>query len=386
MTTLWTCSRALEKTWGLKPRVMYWLYTSVIKPMILYGALVKWIRTALDTDRKELSRIHDAMAITTALRTTPTVALEALIGLPLLHLEVKAHPKAEALRFHNLGMWTLESDTTEHGKILIEIDQGFLEYPLDYIKLVLKNNIPYKVEITTRREWNINHLNEKRGFVIYTDGSKKSGKVGAGIWGLKPRINVSMSLGTTPSVFQAEVMAILVGAQNLLVYKNRKITILSDSQAALKALCNDQVNSKLVLECRETLESLSRFNKVTLAWVPGHNGVTGNENADFLARKGAENTYVGPEPVVGLTEQSLKALPKNWCREQHRKIWKYLVVPRQSKMFIKTPGLLLGDPNSMTRHQMTDCTLTGLLTGHGHLLKNLNAMGVLESPLCREYG
>ncbi|XP_050521071.1 uncharacterized protein LOC126894245 isoform X2 [Daktulosphaira vitifoliae] len=179
-------------------------------------------------------------------------------------------------------------------------------------------------------------------------------------------------------------MAILVGAQNLLVYKNRKITILSDSQAALKALCNDQVNSKLVLECRETLESLSRFNKVTLAWVPGHNGVTGNENADFLARKGAENTYVGPEPVVGLTEQSLKALPKNWCRDLHRKIWKYLVVPRQSKMFIKTPGLLLGDLNSMTRHQIS--TLTGLLTGHGHLFKHLNAMGVSESPLCRKCG
>ncbi|XP_050547350.1 uncharacterized protein LOC126909036 [Daktulosphaira vitifoliae] len=206
MTTLWTCSRALGKTWGLKPRVMYWLYTSVIKPMMLYGALIWWTRTALITARKELSRIQRmaAIAITGALRTTPTVALEALIGLPPLHLEVKAHAKATALRFHNLGMWTLESDTTEHGKILKEIDKGFLEYPLDYIKPVLKNNIPYKVEITTRIEWNINHLTDKGGFVIYTDGSKKSGKVGAGIWGLKPRINVSMSLGTTPSVFQAE--------------------------------------------------------------------------------------------------------------------------------------------------------------------------------------
>ncbi|XP_050528157.1 ribonuclease H-like [Daktulosphaira vitifoliae] len=162
------------------------------------------------------------------------------------------------------------------------------EYPLDYIKPVLKNNIPYKVEITTRIEWNINHLTDKEGFVIYTDGSKKSGKVGAGIWGLKPRINVSMSLRTTPSVFQAEVMAILVEAQNLLVYKNRKITILSDSQATLKALCNNHVNSKLILESRETLESLSRIKKVTLAWVQRHNGVTGNENADFIARKGAE--------------------------------------------------------------------------------------------------
>ncbi|XP_050528221.1 uncharacterized protein LOC126898324 [Daktulosphaira vitifoliae] len=234
MTTLWTCSIALGKTWGL----WYWLYTSVIIPMILYGALVWWTRASLVTARKELSRIQRmaATAITGALRTTPTVALETLIGLPPLHLEVKAHAKATALIFHNLGMWTLESDTTEHSKILKEIDQGFLEYPLYYIKPVLKNNIPYKVVITTRREWNINHLTKKGGFVIYTDGSKKSGKVGVEIWGLKPRINVSMSLGTTPSVFQAEVMAILVGAQNLLIYKNRKITILNDSQAALKAL------------------------------------------------------------------------------------------------------------------------------------------------------
>ncbi|XP_050427717.1 uncharacterized protein LOC126837807 [Adelges cooleyi] len=375
MVTLWTCSRALGRTWGLKPIVMYWIYTSVIKPMVMYGALVWWSRTKLVTARKELSSIQRmaCLAITGAMRTAPTVALEALLGLPPLHLEIKAHAKGTALRLHNSGDWTKSSELVEHGKILEGKSRELMAYPSDRIKPITFDSSLYKVEISLRKDWDINHLTQSGGFLVYTDGSKMSGKVGAGVWGEKPHISISIPLGTTPTVFQAEVMAILICTQNLAVYKRRNITILSDSQAALKALIKTQVTSKLVLECRTALESLARNNRVKLTRVPGHYGVLGNEQADFLARKGAESPYIGPEPAVGLSEQTLRAIPKNWSREEHRKIWRYLVVPRQSKMFIKLPGTLLKDLKHMNRNQMS--MLVGLLTGHGHLLKHLHTMG-----------
>jgi hypothetical protein len=45
----WQCRKAIGKTWGLKQKVVYWIYTSVIRPMLTCAALVWWKRTHLTT-------------------------------------------------------------------------------------------------------------------------------------------------------------------------------------------------------------------------------------------------------------------------------------------------------------------------------------------------
>jgi len=77
------------------------------------------------------------------------------------------------------------------------------------------------------------------------------------------------------------------------------ITILFDSQAAIKALSKAKITSKLVNEVRAALEKLGAVKKNTIRWVPGHNTIPGNELADDLARKGAENPLIRPEPFCG---------------------------------------------------------------------------------------
>jgi ribonuclease HI len=68
-------------------------------------------------------------------------------------------------------------------------------------------------------------------------------------------------------------------------YKNRNICILSDSKAAIKALDKHQITSKLVWDCHQSLTQLARHSRVQLIWVPGHEGIVGNETADHLARR-----------------------------------------------------------------------------------------------------
>lgn len=85
----------------------------------------------------------------------------------------------------------------------------------------------------------------------------------------------------------------------------------SDSDQ-IKTICSDPY-----YECKQRLNELGSRNKVTLIWVPGHEGIPGNEKSDELARLGAENRFIGPEPKFGISMTTRKYLVKNWLRNEH---------------------------------------------------------------------
>jgi ribonuclease HI len=123
----------------------------------------------------------------------------------------------------------------------------------------------------------------------FTDGSGIWACFGAGIYGPSYNYRESIPKGSLSTVFSAEVMAILRCIE-LLLTKNlmkRRIHICSDSRAAIAVLANTTTESSLVWECMQALEKLSKSNKVTLMWIPGHEGILDNEEADRLAKEGA---------------------------------------------------------------------------------------------------
>jgi hypothetical protein len=68
----WQYRRAIGKTWGLKPKVVYRIYSSVIRPM-LNATLVWWKRTNVTTVKKT---VWSYQRITCLGMTTPTAAME----------------------------------------------------------------------------------------------------------------------------------------------------------------------------------------------------------------------------------------------------------------------------------------------------------------------
>jgi len=57
---------------------------------------------------------------------------------------------------------------------------------------------------------------------------------------------------------------------------DRSIYIISDNQAAIKALNNFQINSKLVWDCHQSLVELAKHTRVQLLWVLRHMGIDKN--------------------------------------------------------------------------------------------------------------
>ena len=76
---LWACRRAYGTTWGLKPKVVYWLYVSIIRPSITFACLVWWPGCQMASAKKRLSRMERliCLGIMGAMCTTATVAMEA---------------------------------------------------------------------------------------------------------------------------------------------------------------------------------------------------------------------------------------------------------------------------------------------------------------------
>jgi hypothetical protein len=75
--------------------VVYWIYTTVLRPIFTYAVTIWWSSVKLKTSQVELSKLQGmaCLGITGAMRTAPTSAMEVLLGLPPLHLQVKVEAK-----------------------------------------------------------------------------------------------------------------------------------------------------------------------------------------------------------------------------------------------------------------------------------------------------
>ena len=160
-------------------------------------------------------------------------------------------------------------------------------------------------------------------------GSKLNGRVGAGFYAEYPNNSPKQAffhLGIYSTVFQAEVLAISEVEKNLLLDKlhNQSIVLLVDSQAAIKALIKCTVTSITVLNCIRNLNQLGKQNHVSIAWIPGHAGVHGNEVADYVAKSGSKSKMYGPEPFITVPYVSCVSTVKDWSTDRWKSMWNKL--------------------------------------------------------------
>ena len=383
---LFATKAMVGRSWGLTPSMTKWLYTAVIRPTITYGAMIWGEKATQRSTMLSLGKVQRCacLLITGAMRTTPTAAMEIMLSLPPLHLVVMTEARVATYRMeiseHNvdLGLRTRAINGSP--------EETTLSMRSDFMK-TYRVKRSFDVKIPSKDEWNNNNklLDKGIGTIWYTDGAKNPQGVGAGIYGGKDQDSqISLILGVHASVFQAEVAAIDWCAKHIVNKgtSNGPVTIVTDSQAALKAISSPAITSRLVMDCIDSLEELAKNKKVRLVWVPRDQGLEGNLRADQLAKKGAKGTLVGPEPTFGISYETGKEIIRSKLAKDHLKEWKNSKGMGHSKLFLTGPTIT--PPKEIIHISRTKLRrITGLITGHCNLNKHMHRLGIKTSPLCR---
>jgi len=291
-----------------------------------------------NTTKTQLGRIQRmaCLAITGAMKSTTTAAMETLLNLTPLDLVIQEKTRMGLYRLHIFKQPA--EPKAEAGLLPIwkNVSDPLLEMQADHITPVYYYSKVFSVILDWDHWKNKDPVFPEDALIWFTDGSKANSGTGSGIFGLRPISSFSFPLGKFATVFQTEIYAILQCAYENIrrAYKNKQILIFSDSQASLSGL---KVTSGMVAECLDALSALASLNKVTLAWVPGHRGISGNEEANKLARQASATPLLGPEPALGIPKCSVREAIKNWTEMQHLRAWIDLPDLRHSKLFIDRP-------------------------------------------------
>ena len=176
--------RMIGKKWGLGPKQAYWLYTEIVRPMLMYGSLV-WIAGVKSAVvKKELIKVQRlaCLMITRAMRSTPTAGIEAMLGLEPLEITAMESAIAASIRIKNHGGWKREEEDRlkdfSHAKIIDKIieDNVELMQPQDKLKNTERDRSKFIVMIGDRKELNetkVRPMPHHRGRInCFTDGSK----------------------------------------------------------------------------------------------------------------------------------------------------------------------------------------------------------------------
>lgn len=382
--SLWATKAMVAKNWGINPKKVVWIYKQIIQPRLTYGALVWWHKAQSQANTKKLCSLQRIalMLASGATKSTPSAALEAALNVCPSNIKIKSIALAGCLRLKSSGTWRKDAQPTLHRAI--ENELGRLgNYEEDDSCPITWHINKFTAVVNERNNWSYGLNIRNNPYCWYTDGSKKEDRVGFGIHNPVLNVNIAERISGHGTIMQAEVKGIEQCAIECIKRQitGKNILILTDSQAAIKAINRPLVNSRSVDICVDELNTLATNNSVKIAWIPSHSGWYGNEKADKLANEGASKPQINFH--VRVTRSSLAEKITNWERKQAVLAWENI-----RKKYKHSDKYVRGHETKIANFLLS-CSrrniriLIGILTGHGCLNKYLMTIGKRNNDMCR---
>ena len=307
---------------GASSRVLRTFYISYIRAKIDYGSIL--YSTSAKTNLNKLDVIQNACSrlILGARKSTPVISLQAESCLPSLDLHrgklcvktlIKLCCKApendmiewcsidrvvknkdeswchvnsfmrRALQWCKTLNMQVQRQATKVATIIPPWQNG-LQIVTSYNEEKIFDNTTFIDYLTT----------EYTGYSsCYTDGSKTDDhlkRVGCGVYFPVLELGLTYRLNPDHSVIYSELYAIRQALFFIKEYTVENYIVLSDSLSALHLInTNQKTYVDLVDEIKILLYDLNIYRVVIVHWVRGHVEIRGNEVADKLAKKVAEN-------------------------------------------------------------------------------------------------
>ena len=389
---LFMVARITRDAYGPSPKIMRWCFLSVVRPMMTYGALC-WghmVDTGnIDGILRNLNRAG-MNTYSNFPRSSPTRTVEIITDTLPLSLQVQKIGLSSRIRLHEViqADWADPDQTPSKPYSHIKWwDQLITDCNLeDYLQTddSISINMPYsKFTVDTDSFSGHPKFLYPSQINVYTDGSKYNGQVGAGVFIRQDNLvlaELSFRLPNKSSVFQAEIYAINQAAIFLQHLPNIFFTkIFVDSQAALLALNNKSITSRLVGDTVHNLNLIS--GNIRLVWIKAHVGHEGNEKADSLAKVG---TTLADIARIALPKQATKLAIRQAIDDIWDFQWTRYHDGRQSKQFYKLPNRSKAKYSyNLSRQELG--RLIRLVTGHNNLFYHRSNVDKTRgtSSLCR---
>ena len=222
----------------------------------------------------------------------------------------------------------------------------------------------------------------------YTDGSAFKATVNAGYGAVinhpsGEKDKIYNPCGSFCSNFTAEKEAIsqvlkhITGTFEKAPNKTKNIVIFSDSLSALQELESGEMDNKEMSQIMIACDHLiSNYDiQIVLQWIPGHQGIQGNEEADVLAKRGASQ----PQPEAPVSYNTVSKMIRTNLKDEWLVDWVQNSTGRALYEHMSAPKPK--DPiNTLSRHDQS--LIFRLRTQHVPLNNHLNRIKKDHSAQC----